>query len=172
MRRHGAVGPVDLRVVERGLFDGALQIVGDDEPRQAAAEPEQAHMRADPVRQPLRPAGLRIGVVRSTEHGDEDLGRPHLAGDRIDDGDLLAGVIDEQLVAGDVVLPHGRCQAMLEVTVELAEAAVAVPVGMASAVFFPEHHEVDAWSLHLAHQCSPIRLGASAQPGLGAGASE
>ena len=60
----------------------------------------------------------------------------------IDDGDLLAGVVDEDLVAGDMVLPHGRREPALEAAEELAEAAVAVPVGMDRPVLLPEHH---AW---------------------------
>ena len=51
MRRHRAIGAVDLGVVERGLVDAALQIVGNQQPRRAAEEAEHAHMRAGPVRQ-------------------------------------------------------------------------------------------------------------------------
>ena len=53
MGRHHAVAAVDLGVVERGLVDPALQIVGNDQARHAAEEAEQAHVRADPVGQRL-----------------------------------------------------------------------------------------------------------------------
>ena len=41
--RHHAVAAVDLGVVERGLVDPALQIVGNDQARDAIQEAEQAH---------------------------------------------------------------------------------------------------------------------------------
>ena len=110
VRGHHAIAAVDLRVVERGLVDPGLQIVGHDQARHAAEEAEHADMRADPVRQCLGPGRLGIGEVRGAEHGDEDLRLADLAGVRIDDGDLLAGVVDEDLVAGDMILPHDRRQ--------------------------------------------------------------
>src|SRR5271170_4702967 len=50
MRRHRAVGAVDLGIVERSLVDAALQIVGNQQFRDAAEEAEHAHMRAGPIR--------------------------------------------------------------------------------------------------------------------------
>ena len=63
MKRHGAIGAVDLGVVKRGLVDAALQIVGNQQFRHAAKEPEHSHVRAGPVRQLLRPGRLRISEV-------------------------------------------------------------------------------------------------------------
>ena len=51
MRRHCAVGPIDLRVIKRGLMDAALEIVGNQQLGRAAEKAEHAHMRAGPVRQ-------------------------------------------------------------------------------------------------------------------------
>ena len=51
MRRHRAIGSVDLGVVERRLVDAALEIVGNQQLRHAAEEAEHAHMRPGPVRQ-------------------------------------------------------------------------------------------------------------------------
>ena len=45
MRRHRAVGPVDLGVIERGLVDAALQIVGNQQFGDAAEEAEHADKR-------------------------------------------------------------------------------------------------------------------------------
>jgi hypothetical protein len=73
IRRHRAVGAVDLGVVERGLADAALQIVRHKQLRRAAEKTEHAHMRADPVWQLLRPGRLRISEVRGAEHADENL---------------------------------------------------------------------------------------------------
>jgi hypothetical protein len=54
MRRHRAIGWVDFGVVERNLVNTALQIVGDQQFRDAAEETEHAHMRAGPIGQLLR----------------------------------------------------------------------------------------------------------------------
>ena len=59
MRRHRAIGAVDLGIIERGLVDAALQVVGNQQLRRAAEKAEHAHMRAGPVRQLLRPASPR-----------------------------------------------------------------------------------------------------------------
>jgi hypothetical protein len=45
---------------------------------------------------------------------------------RIDDRDPLAGIVDERLLSGDVVLPHHRAQPPLEAAQQIAEPAVAV----------------------------------------------
>lgn len=50
MRRECAAGPVDLRVVKRALVNPDLEIVGNQQARRSAEKPEDAHMRAGPVR--------------------------------------------------------------------------------------------------------------------------
>ena len=42
------VAAVDLGIVEAGAIDARLEIVGNDQPRNAADEAKQANMRADP----------------------------------------------------------------------------------------------------------------------------
>jgi hypothetical protein len=76
----------------------------------------------------------------------------------IDNGDLLARVVDEDLVAGDVILPHARRQPALEAAQQLAEAAVAVAVGPGRPVFLPEHHHGDAGLLQIDDQLGPVGL--------------
>ena len=78
------------------------------QPRRAVLEHEHTDMGTDPIRQALRPTGLGIGVVGRAEHPDENLGLTDLAGLGIDDRDLLAGIVDEALVAGHVILAHDR----------------------------------------------------------------
>ena len=63
MRRHGPVGPVDLGIVEGGLVDPALQIVGNQQLRRAAEKAEHAHVGAGPVLGSLRPRRLGIGEI-------------------------------------------------------------------------------------------------------------
>ena len=53
----------DLGIVEGGLVDPALQIVGNQQLRRAAEKAEHAHVGAGPVRQRLRPGRLGIGEV-------------------------------------------------------------------------------------------------------------
>ena len=83
MRRHRAIGSVDFGIVERSLVGAALQIVGDQQFRDAAEETEHPHMRAGPIRQLLRPGRLGISQVRSTEHSDKYLRFVDLACRRI-----------------------------------------------------------------------------------------
>jgi hypothetical protein len=71
-------------------------------------------MGLDPVRKCLRPGRLGVGVIRSAKHGDEDLRVAYNPGFAINDHDLLARVIDKDLVAGRMVLPHRRRQPPLE----------------------------------------------------------
>ena len=158
MRRHRAVGAVDLGIVERGLVDPALQIVGNQQLRRAAEKAEHAHVRAGPVRQLLRPGRLGIGEVRGAEHGDENLRLADFARRRIDDPDPLARIIDERLFPGDMVLAHHRRQPPFEPAKQIAEAAVAVTLRMALSVFLPEDHHRDAGTLQLARQGRPVRL--------------
>jgi hypothetical protein len=137
MRRHPGVGAVDLRVVERRLVDARLEIVGDDEPGAALEKREHVDMRADPILQSLCPAHLGVGVVRGAEHGDEELCRANLAGPSVDNRHRLAGIVDEHLVAGHVMLAHRRRQPVLKIAVELAKATVTVAAGMRRAVLLP-----------------------------------
>ena len=55
VRRHLGVGPVDRGLVEAGLGDAGLQVVGHDLRRHAAEPGQRPAVRADPVRQALRP---------------------------------------------------------------------------------------------------------------------
>jgi hypothetical protein len=87
----------------------------------------------------------------------------HNAGAGIDDGNPLARIIDEHLVAGHVMLTHDRRKSPLELTEQIAEPTVAVTVRLALPILLPQHHQAHAGALELARQRSPIRLAASAQ---------
>ena len=72
---------------------------------------------------------LGIGEVRGAQHGDEDLRLPDLAGQPVDDHrHRVAGVIDEQLVAAHMGLPHRDRELAFPAPVQLAEALIAIPV--------------------------------------------
>ena len=158
MRRHHGEAAVDLRIVEGGLVDPALQVVRHDQARDAAKEAEHADVRANPVRQGLGPGRLGEGIVGGAQHGDEDLRLSDLACVRIVDRQLLARVVDKDLVARDVVLAHGRRKPPLEAPEKIAEPAVAIAVGLRRPVLLPQHHHGDARLLQLHHQRRPAGL--------------
>ena len=172
MGGHHAVAAIDLRIVERGLVNAALEIVRHDQPRHAAEEAEHPHMRADPVRQRLREGRLGIGVAGGAEHADEDLGVVHNARAGIDDCNPLARIIDEHLVAGHMMLAHDRRKPPLKLAEQIAEPAVAVTVRLGLPILLPQHHQAHAGTFELARQRSPIRLAASAKSRLHAGPRE
>jgi len=96
MRRHLGVGSVDLRLVQTGLDNSDLGIVGYDKARHTADRCKGAGVRADPIGKPLRPGRLDVGEVRRAHDGDEDLRFARLSGQAIDDHRHgIAGVIDE-----------------------------------------------------------------------------
>ena len=115
MRRHLGVGPIDLGLVEAGPDDGGLGVVRHDEFGNAAYRLERAHVGVDPVRQRLRPARLGEGEARRPQYSDEDLRHADFAGKSIDDDrDAVAGIVNEQPLAGDVRLAHRHRQRLLE----------------------------------------------------------
>ena len=93
-----------------GEADPRAQIVGDHELRAPAHELEGADVRRRPVRQGLRPRRLGEGVARGPEHGHEDLRLPLLAGLAVDHRHRLPGVVDEQLLAGAVLLAYHQVE--------------------------------------------------------------
>ena len=120
-------------------------------------------MGADPVGQTLRPGRLGIGEVRRAQHRDEDLRRPDLAGQPVDDHRHgVAGVIDEQLVAAEMGLAHRHRQLARPGPVELAEPGVAIAVRVLLDVLVPQDRQRDVLALQLAVDARPIGLGVPA----------
>jgi len=85
---------------------------------------------------------------------------------------LLAGIIDEHLVAGRVFLAHDRREPLLELPVEIAEPAVGIAVRMLRPVLLPQQHQIDAGALQLAGERRPVRFRAPAKAALHAGPRE
>ncbi len=141
----------------------ALEIIRDDEFRDPAEEVEGTLMGRNPVRQRLRPGSLGIGVVRRTQHGDEDLGLAQLAGDGIDYRRGLPGIVDEELLAGAVGLPHDDVELLTPGTVVVTEPGVLVAAGVQRLVLKPQQVQRDGlgafeFTMHL----DPIRYRALA----------
>jgi hypothetical protein len=130
VRRKLFVGALQPRLIAAGQDDAALELVAHDGSRDAAKEGEGPGVAGDPVGHLLGPGCLGGGVVRGAQDGDEELDREHLAGGGIDELRLLAGVVDETLLAGAVELTHGQAPALEPATVDLAELGVPVPVRM------------------------------------------
>ena len=132
------IGAVDHRLVKACPGDAGLEIVAHRLPGSAAEKGECADVRGNPVWQALAQARLGIGVVRGAEHGDEDLRRADLASDPIDHLQGVTGIIDEQLLAGDVNLAQCRLKAPRPFLVAFAEPRIAEAVGVGVAVLLPQ----------------------------------
>jgi hypothetical protein len=138
------VGALQTRLVATGDGDATLELVGDHDRGDAAEEGEGARMAADPVVDLLSPRRVGVGVVGRAQHGDEELDRGELAGRGIDDRRLLAGVVDEQLLARAMDLAHRQAAAPEPPAVDLAVLRVAVPVGVLLEVLEVQQFQGDA----------------------------
>ena len=143
--RHVGVGGGRLGFIAAGALDRALQIIGHQQCRYRAEEFEGTDVRANPVRQRLREARLRVGVIRGAQHGDEDLGYAQLAAARIDDRHRVAAIVEKQLLAGAVHLTHRAFERLAKLPVVEAELAVAVgATGVRGVILLPQQRKGDA----------------------------
>jgi hypothetical protein len=164
MRRHLGIGSVDLRLVQTGLDDGDLGVIGNDETRHAAGC-KGARVGTNPIAKRLRPGRLDVGEVRGAHDRDEDLCLAHLAGPPVDDHRYrVAGVINEQLVATHVGLAHRDRELGFPASVQLAEAGIAVALRVAGGVLVPEDRQRDVLALELAMDGWPLGLDLPPRP--------
>lgn len=97
----------------------------------------------------------------------------YLAGQPVDDHRHgVAGIIDEQLVAADMGLPHRDRDPAFPASVELAETGVAVALGVALDVFVPEDRQRDVLAFEFPMDGRPVRLDPAAVTPLGADLGE
>lgn len=115
--------------------------------------------RGDPIRQGLRPRGLRVGIVRRAEDGDKHLRRADGAGAAVLYRHGLAGVIDEEFLAGAVLLPQTAIQGLGPGPVEITKPTVLIAVRRLGAVLLPQQREGDALACELAMDGGPVRQG-------------
>jgi len=114
-------------------------------------------VRSDPIGQLLGPRRLGVDIARRAQHRDEDLGTADFAGGAIDDGGFVAGVVDEQLVAGAVHLAHGALETALEAFEQQTELAIAIRLtGVGNGVFFPQQLQGDPFALQFLMQMRKI----------------
>ena len=114
-------------------------------------------MRADPVWQLLGPREFREGEAGHAERSDEQLGLADFTGVRVDDAELLARVVDEQLLARHVRLPHRDRKPLCPFLVSLAKPTVAAAVWMLRLVFLPQQIERDVLAAKFAVDLLPVR---------------
>ena len=163
MGSHVGVSTIDLRFVEAGLDDGDLGVVRHQQVRHPADRLECSCVGTDPIGERLGPARLGIGEIGGTHDGDKNLRRPRLAGQSIDDHWYrVAGIIDKQLVAAGMGLPHRDRDPRCPAPVQLTEPRVAIPVGALLDVLVPQDLQRDVLALQLAVNRRPIGLGATA----------
>ena len=173
MRSHLGIGAVDLRLVQAGLDHRDLGVVRHQQVGHPADRLESPGVCADPISERLGPARLGVGEAGGAEHGDKDLCRPDLAAESVDDHrHRVAGVIDKQLVAAGMGLPHRDRDARGPAPVQLAEPRVPVPFGMPLDVLVPQDLQRDVFALQLAVNRGPVGLGAAAVALLGADRGE
>ncbi len=141
VRGHILVGGIGVGLIAVRLAHARAKVVRDDQLRNTAEEREAARVRADPVRQRLRPGRLGIGVVGRAQYRDEDLCLADFTGRRVDHRDGLAGVVDEQLLAGAMVLAHDHIQLALPGAEVIAKPGVLVAVRVGGPVFLPQQEQ-------------------------------
>jgi len=152
------VGRGDLGLVAVGARDAGLQVIGHDQLRGAAEELEGVHVGREEALRALVLEDLGVGVVAGSEHGQEEGGLPLLAAACVDVRELVAGPVDEQLLAGLVRLAHDHVDAPLEGAVVLTEPGVAVTIAMTLAVLLPEQRQGDVLAAHLGVHGRPVGL--------------
>ncbi len=153
------VGAVHLRIVEAGLDHRDLGVVRHDQLRRAAEVVEGLHVALGPVDQLLAPAGVGERQAGSAHHRHEDVGRAGASARLVHDHRHgVAGVVHKELLAAQVGLAHGHRQPGFPAAVELAEAAVAVALGVGLDVLVPEDLQRDVLALQLAVHRRPVGL--------------
>lgn len=146
---HIVIGRIDIGFVPAGAGDPGLQVVRHDDLRDAAEELKRPDVRGYPGRQILRKTRFDIGIVAGSQGGDEEIGVPGCAGERIRDRHRLPGIIDEEFLSGPVGLPEAYIEPGRPLPVAVAELAVLKTVGMGLLVLVPEKLEGHALSLQL-----------------------
>src|SRR6266446_9804189 len=159
VQREFVIGPLHARLVAARDDDATLELIGHDGRGDAAKELESTLVARDPIRDLLGARRFRVGVVRGAEHGDKELDLDHLAGGGFDDLRLLAGVVDEALLAGAMDLAHRQAAALEPAPVDFAELGVAVAVRMLLEIFEMEQLEGDAGLAPLGMQVGAVGNG-------------
>ena len=136
---HGqfVISPVQIGFVAASPSHAGAGIIRDDQLRDALKKFEGPDVGADPILQLLALGGFGVGVVAGPQDGDEDRGWALRTTLRVVDGDRVPGVVNEELLAGLVLLSQHHVQLLPPLLIELAEPAVGIAVGIRLAILFP-----------------------------------
>jgi hypothetical protein len=157
MAGHVEVALVDLGLVAMSVSHRDARVVRHHDFGHAAIEVEGVHVSHDPGRQLLGSQGLRVDVAAGAQRTDEDLGLADLLfGLAVVEGDGLTGDVDEQLLAGDVLLAHDQVQATGVLAVAFGEPGVLEPVGVPLLVLVMQQLQGDALAPQLQVEVLPV----------------
>ncbi len=101
MAREVEHGVVAAWFVAVGVRDHGFRVVGHDQLRDAADKAQRADRRFEPVSHRFARGGAGERVAGGAQGCDEDVGTAAVG--QTDGG---AGIVDEQLLTGAMVLPH------------------------------------------------------------------
>jgi Kef-type K+ transport system membrane component KefB len=137
------VGRVEVRFITASATNAGASVVGDDQLGNTAQKLKRAHVSPKPVIQTLAPGGFDVGIGAGAQDGDKQRSRAHGAALGVVDGKGVAGIIDEELFARLMLVAEDDVQLAAPAAVELAEAAVAVAVGVVLAILLPQQLQRD-----------------------------
>src|SRR5712692_762101 len=157
--RHLLVRSLEERLVPTGNGDAALQLVRHHRRRHTLEVRESVDVALNEIDAALGAGCLGEGVIRGTEHGDEELNLDALTGLRVHDGRLLPRVVDKELLAGPVHLAHREPMLCQPVSKVLAELAVPVTVRVLLKVLEVQQLQGDARLLPLIVKVDRVRQG-------------
>lgn len=102
------ISRIELRFIAASLADAAFQVVRHQQLRGAAEKLEGPDMTAQPIRQNLAPGRFGKRIIGGAQNGDKDTRFPDLdlAAGRAYHGHSRTCIIDKQLLAGSMALPH------------------------------------------------------------------
>ena len=152
-------GAVQARLVAIRMGDQGARVVRHDHLADPAKVAERLAQRGQPVHLGFTRRGAGIGVVRGPQRRDEDMRPADLAGGWVDHRQGRAGVVDEQLLAGPVLLTHRALERAGVAAVVLDELGVAVGrlLGMGGDVLLPQQLQGDALAPQFAVDRDQIR---------------
>lgn len=104
--QHLRLGAVEAELVPASCRDGRLQIIRNHLPRDAVEEHEHPGMADQKVSQHLAPRQVHERAARRPQRYHEDMRMAHLVRLGAGDGHRLPRIVDEQALAGVVLLGH------------------------------------------------------------------
>lgn len=134
---------IGIALIEDDLLSGmgndsSLEVVGDKLVGHTAVEGESLVVAFDEGFGALAYCCVYEGVARSAKNTHEDLSFTHFSTYRIDDRHRQTAEVHEELVTCIVDLSHRRIEASFVAVVVLFELGIAVSVGMALLILFPQ----------------------------------